>query len=92
MNKWCVLFIAIAIPSFLLKSGQMGTAVEQQAIKHGRDAAMWCVTTYADQLEVGDFLSVVRSRDDRGNVVPKVSYVGQVVDNKGVKTLKKIAS
>jgi|GEM_PF-5358066 len=74
------------------KSSTVGE-VESADIKHGRDAAQWCLTTYADNLTDGDIISIVRNRDAKGNVKAKVSYVAQViVDKKGAKKLKKIAS
>jgi len=67
--------------------------VEQKKIKHGRDAATWCLAAYSKKLNVGDIVSVVRNRDARGIVNAKVSYVGKVLtDKNGTKIIKKIAS
>lgn len=69
------------------------TKIEQRDITHGRDAAAWCLTKYADKFAPDDLLSVVRNRDNHGILRYKVSYIGKVVaDKSGEKQLKKVAS
>jgi len=69
--------------------------ISAKTIKSGKAAAEACIKDddMKEWLKTGDTVSIIRTRDQRGIARTKVSFVGQLVDNKkggwDIKTIKK---
>ena len=90
MKKFVILPLMLIVGMYTSLMCNGSGAVEDESIVHGRSAAKAFLTMNPDQFKVGDYISVVRSRDKKCKVRPKVSYVGIVyLDKHGEKAVKK---